>query len=157
MGFAWPDLVPITVTHFTRADSLAGSPGRLRLALSAHHLLLSPRQSVSGGVRRFFIEHGADVIVSGNVGHAEQRVAIGAAMAVLQRTLVREEGFALHEKRREGRQPDIGHRILRNAARALVRKPRAAGAQTRYQSGENHHPHLESDFRARGNPLDAGI
>ena len=48
MGFAWPDLVPITVTHFTRADSLPGSPGRLRLALDAHHLLLSPRQPVSG-------------------------------------------------------------------------------------------------------------
>ena len=53
-GFAWPDLVPITVAHFKSADSLAGSPGRLRLALSSHHLLLSPRQSVSGGVRRFF-------------------------------------------------------------------------------------------------------
>ena len=76
------------------------------------------------GVNR--IEHRADVIVSGNACHAEQRVAVRTPAAIVEGTLMAEEGLALHEEQRERGEPDVRHRIDRFTALALVGKPRAS-------------------------------
>jgi hypothetical protein len=75
------------------------------------------------------VEHGADVVVGGDFGDAEQAGAVGAAMAFLEVPLMRQKRRALHEKHREGRHADVGHGIGRVRAETLVRKPVQTASQ----------------------------
>ena len=70
--------------------------------------------------RRGAIQHPADVVVARDRGHAEQRLAVRPAVALLQRALVRQERRAAHEEKRERRQADIGHREVALARRSLA-------------------------------------
>ena len=54
------------------------------------------------------VQHVADVIVRRNFADPEQGLAVGAAMAFLQRALKGEKRRALHEKHRESRKAEIG-------------------------------------------------
>src|SRR5262252_4201330 len=53
------------------------------------------------------IKHLADVIVGGNLLDAEQRLAVGTALAFLQPALKGQKRCALQEKHSKGRQPKI--------------------------------------------------
>lgn len=62
--------------------------------------------------RRGGIEHIADVFVGGQFGDAEQAGGVGAPVARLEPALMRQEGRALHEERREGGHADVGHPVV---------------------------------------------
>jgi hypothetical protein len=58
-----------------------------------------------------FNQHLADVVVAGDGGHAEQTLAVRAALPLRQGALMRQEGRTAHEEERERRQADVRHRI----------------------------------------------
>ena len=78
--------------------------------------------------RRGRIEHIADVVVTGDLGEAEQAGGVGVPMAGLELALMRQEGRALQEEHRERRHADVAHRIARIGAVALIGKPLQAVA-----------------------------
>ncbi len=57
------------------------------------------------------VQHSADVIVGRDLRHAEQRLAIRRLAPLLERALIGQKRFRLHEEQRKRRQPDVGHRI----------------------------------------------
>jgi hypothetical protein len=63
-----------------------------------------------------------------------------------------QEGSALHEKHREGRQPEIRHGDIAAAPLPGVRKGGADGFQTRQKGWQQLHPYRESFFHRFGNP-----
>ena len=73
-------------------------------------------------LRRYRIEHGADVIVTRDPRHLEQRLAVGTAApaTLLQPALVRQKRRALHKEDSERRHADIGHGVARILALAHV-------------------------------------
>ena len=73
--------------------------------------------------RRGRIEPVADVVVTGDLGEAEQAGGVGVAMAGLELALMGQEGRALQEEHRERRHADVAHRIARIGAVALIGKP----------------------------------
>src|SRR5450759_5201662 len=79
-------------------------------------------------VRR--VQHVADVIVGRNFPDPEQGLAIGAALAFLQRALERQKRGALHEEHREGGKAEIRHGDVAAASLTRVRKGGANGFQT---------------------------
>ena len=91
------------------------------------------------------IEHVADMIVAGDSRHAEQCLAIGAALpgARTELTLMRQKRRALHEERRKGRHPDVGHRQTRVQAPPLVRQAGAGLPNQSKQISQNRHTKLE--------------
>src|SRR5271156_6116473 len=62
--------------------------------------------------------------VGGNPADAEQRLAVGAAVAFLHRALVGQKRRALHEEHREGRKTEIGGRNVAAPPLARVGKSR---------------------------------
>ena len=93
------------------------------------------------GDRRNSIEHQPDVIVTRDGGDPKQRLAIRPAMPLRQRPLISQEGGAAHEKQRERRQADIGHRIGVRVGRPLapVRQTSADLPQIRDQALQHTH------------------
>jgi hypothetical protein len=65
-------------------------------------------------------------------GHAEQGLTVGSALSFLQRPLVREERWTVHEQHRERRQTDVGHAVFPVAGLALTLSGRPA--QTSFNS-----------------------
>ena len=57
------------------------------------------------------IQLGAHLTVAGDLGHAEQCLAVRPALRGLQMALVRQERGALHEERGEGGNDEIGHAV----------------------------------------------
>ena len=55
------------------------------------------------------IQHVTDVVVAGDFVQPEQGFAVRSRLALLQLSLVCQEGRALHEEHRERRHADIGH------------------------------------------------
>src|SRR5439155_307051 len=74
-----------------------------------------------------WVEHGADMVVGRDGGHAKQALAVRHLPPFLQCALVGEERLALHEEQRKGRQADIRHAVGHLAA-PLVGKGRAGRA-----------------------------
>lgn len=68
------------------------------------------------GRGRHRIEHGADVIGTGDFGHLEQCLAVRSALAFEQLALMGREGWTLHEENRERRHADIRNSIMAVAA-----------------------------------------
>src|SRR3954462_6380330 len=83
-----------------------------------------------------WVEHGADMVVGRDGGHAKQALAVRHLPPFLQRALVGEERLALHEEQREGRQADIRHAVGHLAV-PLVGKGRAGRANA-LQKGLKH-------------------
>src|SRR4051794_10604743 len=81
------------------------------------------------------------MVVGRDGGHAEQALAVRCLPAFLQRALVGEEGFALQEEQREGRQADIGHAVGHVAA-PLIGKGRAGRANALQKGLEQLHADL---------------
>src|SRR3954452_1735114 len=81
------------------------------------------------------------MVVGRDSGHAEQALAVRRLPPVLQRALVGEEGFALQEEQREGRQADIGHAVGHVAA-PLIGKGRAGRANALQKGLEHLHADL---------------
>src|SRR3954454_13224044 len=99
---------------------------------------------VEGGLQvrgRHWAEHSADMVVGRDSGHAEQALAVRRLPPVLQRALVGEEGFALQEEQRKGRQADIRHAVGHLAA-PLVGKGRAGRANALQKGLEHLHADL---------------
>lgn len=90
------------------------------------------------------LEHGADVVVGRDPGHAKQAVTVGRRLALFQRPLILEEGLRLHEKQRKGGHTDIRHRIDPFAF-PLIREGAAQVFQTGQKVFDNQHPNLESE------------
>ena len=88
----------------------------------------------------------ADIIVRRDSTDPEQRLAVGAAMALLQRALKTEKRRALHEKHRESREAEVGDLNIAAAPFSRVRKSRAYGLQLGQKGGQKLHPNRESDF-----------
>ena len=93
------------------------------------------------------------MVVGGYLAQAEQRLAVGPAVAFAQLALIREEGGALHEEDRERRHADIGDRIGRVDPPALVGEACAALAQVTEEGFEALHMDLESETGPPENPL----
>ncbi len=74
------------------------------------------------------VEHGSDVIVGRDRLHAEQALAVRRLATFLEPALVGEEGLALHEEQREGRQTDVRHRIAHLTAAAFIGETRTRRA-----------------------------
>jgi len=106
------------------------------------------QQSRIGGV-----EHGADVVVAGDLGDAEQACTVGPAVPGLELTLVRQERRALHEEDRQGHHADVAHAVGRVGPPPLVRGPVQAAAQRSQQRIEQRHDRQESHFGTFANPL----
>ena len=66
------------------------------------------------------VQHLADVVVGGNAPDLEQRAGVVAAARLFHGLLRAQEGGALGEKDREGRQPDVGHVKEQVVARAPI-------------------------------------
>ena len=101
------------------AQPAEGLPHR-RLAQQRLHTFETGLQE--RGVR--LVQKVADVIVGGNSADAEQRPAIGAAVAFLHRALVGQKRRALHEEHRKRRQTEIGGRNVAASPLAPVGKSR---------------------------------
>src|SRR3954466_6656534 len=63
-----------------------------------------------------WVEHGADMVVGRDGGHAKQALAVRHLPPFLQCALVGEERLALQEEQRKGRQADIRHAVGHLAA-----------------------------------------
>src|SRR3954454_13546236 len=83
-----------------------------------------------------WVEHGADMVVGRDGGHAKQALAVRHLPPFLQCALVGEERLALHEEQRKGRQADIRHAVGHLAA-PLVGIGRAGRANA-LQKGLKH-------------------
>src|SRR3954454_21904877 len=83
-----------------------------------------------------WVEHGADMVVGRDGGHAKQALAVRHLPPFLQCALVGEERLALHEEQRKSRQADIRHAVGHLAA-PLVGKGRAGRANA-LQKGLKH-------------------
>jgi hypothetical protein len=88
----------------------------------------------------------ANVIVGGNSADAEQRLALGAALALLHRALIGQKGRALHEKHRERRKTEIGDLDIAATPLSRVGKSRTNALQGSKKRGQELHPNPESDF-----------
>lgn len=110
----------------------------------------APEQRVEGR-RRGPVQHQPDVVVRGDGRHAEQGLAIGPALAVLQPALMRQERRAAHEEQREGRKTDVAHRVIAIAPRpaAPVGKTGADRAKLGDQLRHDAHIRLESSRESR--------
>ena len=97
------------------------------------------------------IENGADVIVAGDVGHLEQRMAVRPALAFEQPALVREKRRALHEKDREGCHANIGHGEMAVAPVPPIRQSRAHAAHRVDERIKPSHSIVESVSQCRRN------
>src|ERR1700679_2968789 len=64
------------------------------------------------------VEHLADIDVSRYRRHAEQALAIRPPVSLRQPALMGQEGGASHEKHRERREADVGHRVFAVAPRS---------------------------------------
>src|SRR3954466_895383 len=70
-------------------------------------------------IRRGRIEHVADVVVTGDLGDAEQGGGIGGRLPRLELALMRQKGRALREEDRERRHADVAHEVARVEAATL--------------------------------------
>jgi hypothetical protein len=73
------------------------------------------------------IEHVADVIVAWNLRHIKQRLAVRAALALEQGTLMRRKRGALQEEDGKRGHADIGHRTMAIEPAPFIRQ---RGAET---------------------------
>ena len=88
----------------------------------------------------------ANVIVGGNSADTEQRLTVGAALALLQRALIGQKRSALHEKHRERRKTEIGDLDIAATPLSRVGKSRTNGLQAANEGGQELHPNPESEF-----------
>jgi hypothetical protein len=95
-------------------------------------------------VRRHAVQHLPDVVVAGNRRHPQQGLRVRPPATLRQRPLMRQKRRALHEKYRERRKPDIGHRIPTVAPGSLIRKSIAQIPKGRDVSLKQPHRQLES-------------
>ena len=68
------------------------------------------------------VKHLSDVIVAGDLGHAEQSGGVRRPAHRLQRSLMPQEGRTLHQKDRKCRKTDVRHVVLRILPDALIGK-----------------------------------
>ncbi len=68
------------------------------------------------------IEHVANVVVAGDLGHAEQAGAVRAPEACLELALMRQKRRTLHEEHRKRRHTDVGNIVRGVLSPPLVRK-----------------------------------
>jgi hypothetical protein len=87
------------------------------------------------------------MVVAGNAGHAQQRLAIGPALpdTLAKLALMRQERRALHEEHRKGRHPNVGHRQTLVQPAPLVRQAAAGLSNQSKQISQNRHRQLESE------------
>ena len=124
----------VRATELLRAEELRSVPGdqgpsaqpaeglpHRRLAKQRLHAFETRLQQ--RGVR--LVQKVADVIVGGNPADAEQRLAVGAAVAFLHRALIGQKRRALHEEHRERRKTEIGGRDVAAPPLAWVAESRA--------------------------------
>ena len=95
------------------------------------------------------IEHGADLVVARDLAHAEQRLAVRAALAGLQVPLMRQEGGTLHEEGSERGEREIPHRIGRVLAAPPVGQGLAVTAERGDEAIREGHGRLESQIDLR--------
>jgi hypothetical protein len=102
-------------------------------------------------LRRGAIQHQADIGIGWNGGHAEQGLAVRSAVSRGQRALMAQEGGASHEKHRERREANVGHRVFAVAARpfALIRKAGANVFQLGDQGLQDRHATIEPKIAPR--------
>jgi hypothetical protein len=94
------------------------------------------------------VQQRPDMVVAGDLVQAEQRLAIRPALALLQTTLMRQKGRALHEE--QGKRRHVRHRVAHITSLPEVRQRLTAPAQRR--EIQNFHDPEKPDFRRRGNP-----
>ena len=101
--------------------------------------------------RRRAIQHLADMVVAGDGGHAEQGLAVRAALSLRQDALMRQEGRTADEEERECGQPDIRHRVCAAGQRpfAPVGKTSTDRAQPGNAFLNDTHTPPESRFAGR--------
>src|ERR1700738_4969903 len=75
-------------------------PSEVRKAVALLQGLKSYVEHREKAIRRNWIEHGANVIVTWDAAHLEQRLTVRAATpgTLRQSALMRQEGWALHEE-----------------------------------------------------------
>ena len=117
--------------------------------LQFRHHLGEDRMEVVGTGR---VQQRPDMVVAGDLVQAEQRLAIRPALSLLQTTLMRQKGRALHEEQGKRRQADVRHRVARITSLPEVRQRLTAPAQRRDETIQNFHDPEKTDFRRRGNP-----
>jgi len=98
-------------------------------------------------IRGHTVEHGADVIVSGDTLEVEQGMGIGADMTLLQGPLEGKERGTLGKEDGKGRHADVGHGVFGVAAASLVGQRSAALSDQIKMFVEDVHPrHRISDL-----------
>ena len=97
------------------------------------------------------IQLGAHLAVTGDLGHAEQCLAVRTALRGLQMALVRQERRALHEERGEGGNDEIGHAVRRVLPGQRVGQGLAVAAQRGDESIRHAHGEFESRSAFAGN------
>jgi hypothetical protein len=95
------------------------------------------------------VQQRPDMIVAGDPVQAEQRLAIRPPLSLLQTTLMRQKGRALHEK--QGKRRHVRHRVARITSLPQVRQRVAAPAQCPDQMIQDFHDPEKPDFRRRRN------
>ena len=110
-----------------------------------------PQEQMVECRRRGAVQHQADVVVGRDRRHAEQGLAIRPALATGQRPLMCQERRASHEEHREGREADVGHRVLVITTRSVtpVGKTCACRAQFGDQFLDDDHTNVESRRTSR--------
>ena len=98
-------------------------------------------------IRGDTVEHGADVIVSGNALKVEKGLCIGAGKSFLQGSLERKERGTLGEEDGKGRHADVGHGIFDVFAASLVGESSAILSDQIEMFDQDVHPgHRISDL-----------
>jgi hypothetical protein len=91
------------------------------------------------------IQHLPDLIVFGDLGHAEKALAVRTPVPLLNPPLMGEKRRALHKKRGERRHAEIHHPVLSVRARAVIRERVHALSQCVEEGLDRLHPRSESD------------
>ena len=98
------------------------------------------------------VELGAYLAVAGDLGDAEQGLAVRPALTGLEMPLVCQEGWALHEERGKRGEREIGHRITRVRALPPVGQSLAVAQQRSEKAILDIHAPVESKIAFQGNP-----
>ena len=85
-------------------------------------------------------------IVGRNSLDPEQGLAVGAALALLQRAPKGEKRRALHEEHRESRKAEVGHDDIAATPLSKVGEHRARGLQAGEKGGQKVHALPESEI-----------
>ena len=97
------------------------------------------------------VQFGTHLVISGDFGHAEQGLAVRAALHGLQMPQMRQEGGTLHEERGERGHREVGHGIGRVLPRPCIGQGLRVTAQRGEESVQESHTAVESRIAIQRN------